>query len=151
MNQRYVSLLQSRLGLLVVVADIAVDVRFAFWQNQADLGGKVPFQLSMACDSTTTISQLQFSSLHVSFTDDRPDLLVNAGPDEDTSLESFLDVGLVGAEDQNTKTAALTWQPGSRIVLSGQVQSEQEIEVKVRYRSIARHRCSWDHRSRQSG
>jgi hypothetical protein len=144
MNQRYVTLLHLRLGLLALVADIAVDVRVAFWQNQADLAGKAPFQFSMACDSTTIISQLQFSSLHVSFTDDHPDLLVNAGPDpdEDTSIESFLDVGLVGAEDQDTKTAALTWQPGSRIVLSGQVQSELEIEVKVRYRSTARHRCS---------
>jgi hypothetical protein len=110
---------------------ILVDVRSAFWRAQTDLGGNVPFQVSLSCDPLTSMSQLRFSSLQLTFSDNRPDLVISAGEDEKAAVESYIDIGAVGLEEQERHTASLTWAPGSRIVLSGQLRSDQEGETKV--------------------
>jgi hypothetical protein len=45
--------------------------------------------------------------------------------------EPFINLGLVHEEEAVGSTSALVWSPGKRVVLHGQLQSDQEGEVKV--------------------
>ena len=123
-----------------------MNVTTAFWSSEADLGGKVPFQISLACDETVDISQLRFSSVEIAFSDDRPDCVLKALENGGGETEPFIDLGLAGEDEVARLTSALLWGRGKRVVLNGQLQSDQEGEIGVGARSIA----STDRRSNRS-
>jgi len=75
------------------------------------------------------ISQLHFSAVHVSFSDDRPDLTLYA--DESGSAESFVDLGIINDEEVTKSTKALIWTSGQRIVMIGSLHSDVEGDTKV--------------------
>lgn len=114
----------------------------AFWSSEADLGGKVPFQISLACDETVDISQLRFSSVEIAFSDDRPDCVLKGSENGSGDAEPFIDLGLVGEDEAARSTSALLWGRGKRIVLNGQLQSDQEGEIGVSPHNIVPHLTS---------
>lgn len=89
----------------------------------------MPYQISLQCDEIVELSQLQFSSLEINFSDDRPSCTVHAA--NDGSMETIVDLGPVHDEPISKSTGALVWKSGQRIVVHGSVQSEQEMEIKV--------------------
>ena len=119
-----------------------MDATTAFWSSEADLGGKVPFQISLACDETVDISQLRFSSAEIAFSDDRPDCVLKTLENGVGETEPFIDIGLVGEDEVARSTSALLWGRGKRVVLNGQLQSDQEGEIGVSPHNIVPHLTS---------
>lgn len=106
-----------------------VQITSAFWQDRADLEEHVLFQVALTCDETVDISQLSFASLQLSFSDDRPEVLIKAG--DGTRSNDFIDLGAIGAEGKNQETPALVWSPGQRITVLGKMQAGGEGEVLI--------------------
>jgi hypothetical protein len=106
-----------------------VNVTSAFWTPEADLGGQIPFQISLSCDENVYISELKFSSIQIAFSDDRPDVTLIA--DGTGSVESFIDLGVIHDEEITKTTGPLVWKQGQRVVLNGKVQSDLEGDIKV--------------------
>lgn len=100
----------------------------AFWTSEAELGGQIPFQVTLDCDSNVHISELDFSSIQIAFSDDRPSCTLHAG---DGDAESFIDLGLISEEEISKSTGSLRWSPSQRVVLNGMIQGDLEGEVKV--------------------
>jgi hypothetical protein len=111
-----------------------VNASTAFWAPQADLGGQIPFQISLSCDENVDISQLRFSAIQITFSDDRPDCLVKSDGTGDD--DSFLDIGVVYEEEIVRSTGDLRWSPGGRLVLNGLLKSDHEDQTSVRPASI---------------
>ena len=107
-----------------------VNTTTAFWTSEAELGGQIPFQITLECDSIVYISELDFSSILITFSDDRPSCTLHAG---DGDVESIIDLGLIHGEEVSKSTGSLRWSPGQRVVLYGMIQGDLEGEVKVRF------------------
>jgi len=105
-----------------------VNTTTAFWMSEAELSGQIPFQVTLKCNENVHISELDFSSIQITFTDDRPSWTLHSGDEE---VESMIDLGLIHEEEVCTTTGALRWSPGQRMVLNGMMQSDSEGEVKV--------------------
>jgi hypothetical protein len=105
-----------------------VKTTTAFWKSEAELGGQIPFQVTLECNENVYISELDFSSIQITFSDDRPSCTLHSG---DGQVESIIDLGLIYEEEVSTATGALKWSPGKRIVLNGMMQGDLEGEVKV--------------------
>jgi len=105
-----------------------VKTTTAFWTPEAELSGQIPFQVTLECHENVYISELGFSSIQITFTDDRPSCILHSG---DGEVESVIDLGLIYEEEVSTTSGALRWSPGQRIVLNGMIQSDLEGEVKV--------------------
>ena len=105
-----------------------VNTTAAFWTSEAELGGQIPFQVTLECNENVYISELDFSSIQITFSDDRPSCTLHTG---DGKVESIIDLGLIYQEEVSTATGALKWAPGQRIVLNGVIWSNLEGEVKV--------------------
>jgi hypothetical protein len=107
-----------------------VNTTTAFWTSEAELGGQIPFQITLECNENVYISELDFSSIQITFSDDRPSCTLHTG---DGQVESIIDLGLIFEEEVSTATGALKWAPGQRIVMNGTIKSDLEGEVKVCY------------------
>ena len=107
---------------------MAVNTTTAFWTSEAELGGQIPFQVTFGCNENVYISELDFSSIHIPFSDDRPSCTLHTG---DGKVESMIDLGVIHEEEVNSATGALKWSPGQRVVLNGIIKSDLEGEVKV--------------------
>jgi hypothetical protein len=107
---------------------MAVKTTTAFWTSEAELGGQIPFQITLECYENVHISELDFSSIQITFSDDRPSCTLHAG---DGQVESIIDLGLISEEEVSTTTGALKWSSGQRVVLNGMIQSDLEGEAKV--------------------
>jgi hypothetical protein len=105
-----------------------VNTTTAFWTSEAELGGQIPFQITLECNDNVYISELDFSSIQITFSDDRPSCTLHSG---DGDVASIIDLGLIYQEEESTATGALKWSPGQRIVLNGVIWSNLEGEVKV--------------------
>ena len=105
-----------------------VNTTTAFWTSEAELGGQIPFQITLECDSNVYISELDFSSILITFSDDRPSCTLHAG---DGDVEPFIDLGLISEEEVSKSTGSLRWSPSQRVVLNGMIQGDLEGEVKV--------------------
>ena len=105
-----------------------VKTTTALWTSEAELGGQIPFQVTLECTENVHISELDFSSIQITFSDDRPSCILHSG---DGDVASTIDLGLIYEEEVSTTTGALRWSPGQRIVLNGMIQSDLEGEVKV--------------------
>ena len=88
----------------------------------------MPFQVVVTCPDTVDVSALPLSAMHISFSDERPDVVVRASKEGD-----FVDVGAVGSSVAADKAeASLRWERGRRLVVSGRLQSDGEGEINVR-------------------
>jgi len=105
-----------------------VNTTTAFWTSEAELGGQIPFQVTLECHENVYISDLDFSSIQISFSDDRPSYTLHSG---DGKVASMIDLGLIHEEEVNSATGALKWSPGQRVVINGMIKSDLEGEVKV--------------------
>jgi hypothetical protein len=105
-----------------------VKTTTAFWTSEAELGGQIPFQITLECNENVHISELDFTSIQITFSDDRPSCTLHAG---DGQVESMIDLGTIHEEEVSTATGALKWSPGQRVVMNGRIQSDLEAEVKV--------------------
>jgi hypothetical protein len=105
-----------------------VNTTTAFWTSEAELGGQIPFQITLECHDNVYISELDFSSIQITFSDDRPSCTLHSG---DGDVTSIIDLGLIYQEEVSTATGALKWSPGQRIVLNGVMWSNLEGEVEV--------------------
>jgi hypothetical protein len=105
-----------------------VKTTTAFWTSEAELGGQIPFQVTLQCDTNVYISELDFSSIQITFSDDRPSCTLHTS---DGRVESIIDLGLIYEEEVSTATGALKWSPGQRIVLNGVILSNLDGQVKV--------------------
>ncbi|ORY33796.1 Foie gras liver health family 1-domain-containing protein [Naematelia encephala] len=105
-----------------------IDVRAGFWQPISQTGTMVPFQIAMNCPTGVNIVDLPFSALHVSFLDDRPDVVIKSSENSPKSIDLGLITPLNAVEEQ---TAQLKWEEGERIVISGQLQGVAESEVQI--------------------
>jgi len=105
-----------------------VNTTTAFWTSEAELGGQIPFQVTLECNENVYISDLDFSSIQFTFPDDRPSCTLHSG---DGAVESIIDLGLVHEEEVSTTAGALRWSPGQRIILNGMIQRDLEGDVKV--------------------
>ena len=111
---------------------VIVDVRAGFWTPTVNLPSPAPFQLQLTCHDDIDLSALTFQSLHVGFSDNRPDAVVNASTDESDSVESQIDLGTISAfEAGETPVAPLRWSKRGSIVLAGHLLSEDIAEVQV--------------------
>lgn len=77
------------------------------------------------CSERVDISQLQFSALHIAYSDGRADTVVQADASSDT--QTMVDIGDGGSPI----TTQLTWTPGSILVLHGDLTADHESEVGV--------------------
>jgi len=105
-----------------------VNTTTTFWTSEAELGGQIPFQVTLGCHENVYISELDFSSIQITFSDDRPSCTLHSN---DGQVESIIDLGLIHEEEVSTATGPLKWSPGQRIVLNGMMQSDLEGDVKV--------------------
>jgi len=105
-----------------------VKTTLAFWTSAAELGEQIPLQITLECDSNVYISELDFSSILITFSDDRPSCTLHAG---DGDVESIIDLGLIHGEEVSKSTGSLRWSPSQRVVLNGMIQGDLEGEVKV--------------------
>jgi hypothetical protein len=105
-----------------------VNTTTAFWKSEAELGGQIPFQITLECNENVYISELDFSSIQITFSDDRPSCTLHKG---DEKVESIIDLGLNYEEEVFTATGALQWSPGQTLVLNGIMKSDLEGEAKV--------------------
>jgi len=105
-----------------------VNTTTAFWTSEAELGGQIPFQITLECDTNAYISEVDFSSIQIAFSDDRPSCTLHAGAGD---VESFIDLGLIHGEEVSKSTGSLRWSPSQRVILNGMIQGDLEGEVKV--------------------
>lgn len=87
----------------------------------------MPFQISLFCPETVDIAKLGFSALHISFSDGRPDVIIES----EQSSGDFVDLDDVAVSRR--RTAHLAWQPGRCLVMHGTLSSALEADVQVSY------------------
>jgi hypothetical protein len=109
----------------------AVEVTAGFWGHTATLPAAIPYQVVLRAKPGVDISSLKFDSLHLGFSDYRPEVVVKAETTESSST-AFVDVG------QSTSSAEcpvvstdLTWKREGLLVFSGSLTSDVEAEVQV--------------------
>ncbi len=104
-----------------------MDIRAGFWQPRIDISDQAAFQVVLTCSETVHVADLPFAAMHVSFSDERPDVIVKAAGNAD-----FVDVGDVPTSGATHEAdAALTWKAGRRLVVSGKILNDTEGEVQV--------------------
>ena len=75
---------------------------------------------------------LSFEQLSVSFSDDRPDLIVNnAGGQEPLDGANIINVGLKGENESEPANARLCWSNGSHLVINGQLECRRGPPLSV--------------------
>lgn len=99
------------------------DARVAFRAGEAATGSSVPFQLSVS--SRVDMTAFEFSTLRVSFSDARPDVVVRNG-----GSSRSVAVGTVPSQGENIEGEALLDFKDSFLV-SGEVSSDLSCEVAV--------------------
>lgn len=91
----------------------------AFWQSQVEIGFPATFQVALTCPDIVDISLLHFDSLHLSFSDGRPDAVISTG-------SSSGDISEIGSSEID-----LVWTPGTLKVFQGTLQGESEGELEI--------------------
>lgn len=92
------------------------------------------------------ISALPFTSLRIVFSDDRPEITIEHAEDK----SRVVNVGVVKMESLTCK-ANLHWEIGSRLVISGELQSDLPEDIKACLPNCSRMRLIYKHRSIWSG
>ncbi len=105
-----------------------MEVKAGFWQSSAIISTEVSFQLVLSVPTDVVVSKLDFAELHISFSDDRADLVIRS---QDTPVEGrshVIDLGQIGLEGEHSGT--LKWDQGG-IVILGKVVGEMEGDLQV--------------------
>jgi hypothetical protein len=93
---------------------------------------EAPFQIILTCPEAVEIANLGFSTLSISFSDSRPDLLVKAAPNAEGEAGDEIDAGTLGPDGVlNGCSAFLRWSSGRRLVINGKLQHDLESEIRV--------------------
>lgn len=107
-----------------------VDCKVVFWHAEVQVGEPAAFQLSITAPPDVLISELPFSTLTVTFSDDCAPLTLQHVEDETTS--AFISVGAI-TKEARTANANLRWQRGSSLVISGTMVSDLPTTLKVTF------------------
>jgi hypothetical protein len=93
---------------------------------------EAPFQIVITCPEAVEIANLGFSTLSISFSDSRPDLLIKAAPNSEGKAGDEVHAGILGPSGvSNECFASLRWSPGRRLVISGKLRHDLEGELRV--------------------
>lgn len=100
--------------------DAVFDVRAGFRAAEVPSGSSIPFQVSIAAPAGVDISRIQFSSMRVGFSDDRPNLTISSGGDD-----RVVNVGTVTPDSVfSDSKAPLKWISPEPLVITGEVVAE---------------------------
>ncbi|KAK4688106.1 trafficking protein particle complex subunit 11, partial [Tremellales sp. Uapishka_1] len=116
-------------------ADALLDVRAGFWKSQAVVASRISYQVQVTCLPDVEIARLEFSSLTIAFSDNRPDVTV------DCSLDITSD--LIKVMQGESAKAALRWTPGRSLTICGEMTSEEQGEVQISSVKLGLNQGSW--------
>ncbi|WVR05238.1 hypothetical protein IAU60_002250 [Kwoniella sp. DSM 27419] len=114
-----------------------LDVRTAFWESRSFLSKPAPYQIVLRCPEEVDISEIAWNSLCISFSDGRPDVVVE-GDGTVSPKQSDLVKIIDGVK------APLRWTQGRVIVLNGELESDVETEVRISDIRLSLKQGSWD-------
>jgi hypothetical protein len=106
-----------------------VVVKAGFWQQSVYLSEPSALQIRMTCPGDVYISKLPFSALQISFSDERPDVVVKHIEGDDTAEIQLGDIVASGVTKETE--GSLRWLQGRNLVLSGRLLGDVEGEVYV--------------------
>ncbi|WVQ98716.1 hypothetical protein IAU59_005847 [Kwoniella sp. CBS 9459] len=115
-----------------------LDVRAGFWSSESILSQKVAYQVTLRCPDDVDIENIKFTSLRITYADDREDTVISGDPDRSTS--GVLQVITLDDED----SASLQWLKNGVIVLNGQIDSNVEGEVRISEVKLCLKQGSWE-------
>ncbi|KAK8869844.1 hypothetical protein IAR55_000412 [Kwoniella newhampshirensis] len=130
----------SDIGPVIVEMNEAsslLDVRAGFWRSESVVSKAVPYQVVLRCPANVDIGEIQFSSLVISFGDNRSDdeIVSNEGTDLDN-------VQVVSIGSKSTPT--LRWTPGRVMVINGEVDGDLAGDVHIATVKLSLKQGSWD-------
>ncbi|WWD15882.1 hypothetical protein CI109_100306 [Kwoniella shandongensis] len=114
-----------------------LNVRAGFWKSESIISQHVPYQVTLRCPENVDIRDIQFSAITISFTDDRPDVVIISTEDDKKDKAEFITVG-------TQQEASLRWTPDKVLVIDGEVESDSEGEVQIASVKLSLKQGSWD-------
>lgn len=109
-----------------------VDANVIFWTNEAFIGERVAFQLSLTAPSDVAISALPFSSLAIYFSHLEEPVIVHHNVDAAASGKvQRVDLGNLPLEIATGCQGYLRWEKSATIVFAGTVSSDVPITLTV--------------------
>ncbi|KDR75635.1 hypothetical protein GALMADRAFT_268205 [Galerina marginata CBS 339.88] len=110
------------------------DSDVVFWSSEVKVGEQAAFQLTLTAPSSITISSIPFSKITFLFSEGIPPVTVEHEPSDSADAVKVVDLGHVTSSEtgQPTIKGNLCWQPGSTVVFTGSMSSENPSVLKVK-------------------
>ncbi|OCF54163.1 hypothetical protein L486_08360 [Kwoniella mangroviensis CBS 10435] len=115
-----------------------VNVQAGFWQSESTLSQSVPYQVILRCPGEVAIDEIQFSSLIISWSDNRHDTVINASEGSQEQIE------FVKVEQNEGNKASLKWGEEKTLVINGETIGDVEGEVRISGLKLCLKQGSWD-------
>ncbi|KAK6902899.1 hypothetical protein I203_108159 [Kwoniella mangroviensis CBS 8507] len=115
-----------------------LNVQAGFWQSESTLSQSVPYQVILRCPGEVAIDEIQFSSLIISWSDNRHDTVINASEGSQEQIE------FVKVEQNEGNKASLKWGEEKTLVINGETIGDVEGEVRISGLKLCLKQGSWD-------
>ncbi|OCF45455.1 hypothetical protein I317_00702 [Kwoniella heveanensis CBS 569] len=115
-----------------------LNVRAGFWSSESILSKKVPYQVTLRCPEEVDITDIKFTTLRISYSDDREYTLISGDLDE-SELQDYR-ILTVGSEG----SATLQWRKNGILVINGQIDSDTEGDVRISEIKLSLKQGSWE-------
>ncbi|WRT67104.1 uncharacterized protein IL334_004070 [Kwoniella shivajii] len=114
-----------------------LQAQAGFWKAESTVSKSVPYQLALQCPENVHISDIQFSSLRVIWSNEREDTIT---PSEGSEAK----VEIIKVDLGKDSKASLKWTEGKMIVLNGEVFAHAEEEIRITGIVLSLKQGAWD-------
>ncbi|WVW83128.1 hypothetical protein I302_105146 [Kwoniella bestiolae CBS 10118] len=115
-----------------------LEAQAGFWHSESAVSRSVPYQVVLRCPEKVDIGDIQFSSLKISWSDDREDTIINAS--DHTPVETEF----VKVNHGEESKASLKWPPNHFLVINGEITGDVEGEVRISGLKLGLQQGSWN-------
>ncbi|WWC69487.1 uncharacterized protein I206_103428 [Kwoniella pini CBS 10737] len=115
-----------------------LNVQAGFWQAESTVSKSIPYQIVMRCPDNVNVGDIDFTSLRISWSDEREDTIISHSESAGEVHES------VRVEEGEEAKASLNWIEGRVLVIDGSIQGETEGDVTISKIKLLLKKGPWD-------
>nr|XP_018263872.1 uncharacterized protein I303_03747 [Kwoniella dejecticola CBS 10117]OBR86030.1 hypothetical protein I303_03747 [Kwoniella dejecticola CBS 10117] len=117
-----------------------LEVQAGYWQAESTVSKSVPYQMTFRCPDEVDISDIQFTSLTVSWSNQREDTVIN----NSSSHSGKEGLEIIQNNEGQSSEAGLKWQVGKMLVINGVITGELEGKIKISNIKLQLKQGSWN-------